>query len=63
MIGPLKNTILFRHDRDREWFLVRMVKGSVGRYSNSQPGTKLREHSQRAGGFYSVFESFEDNAA
>ena len=29
MIGPLKNTILFRHDRDREWFLVRMVKGSV----------------------------------
>ena len=28
MIGPLKNTILFKHDRDREWFLVRMVKGS-----------------------------------
>ena len=28
MIGALKNTILFRHDRDREWFLVRMVKGS-----------------------------------
>ena len=23
-----QNTILFRHDRDREWFLVRMVKGS-----------------------------------
>ena len=29
MIGPLKNTILFKHDRDREWLLVRMVKGSV----------------------------------
>ena len=29
MIGPLKNTILFKHDRDREWFLVRMAKGSV----------------------------------
>ena len=28
MIGPLKNTILFRRDRDREWFLLRMVKGS-----------------------------------